>query len=159
MRRGCVLLSLLLAACAGGPASQKAAPRPLLTDTEAPDPGALADAQIPSGRCGTILWTKSGADQVAVFRSVDDGTASMVIDGEPVALALTGRGGQTRVGIPATQAFVAQTPGGPLKVVMRGVWGQSFPAGSYVARATINVTGPDGWARVVPVAGIAGCRP
>ena len=154
-----LMATATLAACASG-ASQDAGPsRPVLTDTEAPDPGALGVAQVPAGRCGTILWTKSGADQVPIFRSVDDGTASMVIDGTPVSLTLTGRGGETRVGIPSTQAFAGETADGPIEVVMRGTWGQPFPAGSYVARATINVTGPDGWARVVPTAGIAGCRP
>ena len=158
MRAG-LLAAVLLAACASGGAQDAPAARPLLADTQAPDPGALGVAQVPRGRCGTILWTRSGADQVPVFRSVDDGTASMVIDGAPVALTLTGRAGETRVGIPGTQAFTGETPDGPIEVTMAGVWGRSFPAGAYVARATINVVGADGWSRIVPAAGIAGCRP
>ena len=153
-----------LAACAttpgaGGPGGGERAPRRLLAETEAPDPGVLEDFDVPAGRCGMTLWTKSGADQVPVFRSVDDGTASMVIDGQPVALSLTGRGGETRVGIPATQAFEGRAGDRPITVTMRGAWGQPFPAGSYVARAAITVRGEDGWSRVVPAAGIAGCRP
>ena len=158
MRASLAALTMCLAACVGGGGAERAA-RPLLADTEAPDPGALGVAQVPPGRCGTILWTKSGADQVPIFRSVDDGTASMVIEGTPVALTLTGRAGESRVGIPGVQAFEGEAPGGPVSVTMRGVWGTPFPAGSYVARATITVTGANGWSRVIPAAGIAGCRP
>ena len=157
--RAAALFALCLAACATSGGGQGGDARPLLTPTEAPDPGALPVADVPSGRCGTILWAKSGADQVPVFRSVDDGTASMVLDDELVTLTLTGRGGETRVGIPATQAFRGEGQDGPVEVVMRATWGQSFPAGAYVSRATLNVAGPDGWERVMPVAGIAGCRP
>lgn len=162
MRQNLILLIVMatLAACASsasGGGERDA--RPLMTSTNAPDPGRLADAQVPPGRCGMTLWTKAGADQVPVFRSVDDGTASMVIDDAPVTLTLTGRGGESRVGIPIRQEFAGDGPGGPITVSMRGQWGQNFPAGAYVARATLNVTGADGWSRVVPAAGIAGCRP
>ena len=159
MRARLALLALLTACASGGAAERERAARPLLSDTQAPDPGPLGVAQVPSGRCGTVLWTKSGADQVPIFRSVDDGTASMVIDGQVVALTLTGRAGEARVGIPAVQTFTGETGAGPINVAMRGVWGQAFPAGSYVARATISATGADGWSRVLPAAGIAGCRP
>ena len=159
MMRVSLLAAVLLAACASSGGQDTSAARPLLADTQAPDPGALGVAQVPRGRCGTILWTRAGADQVPVFRSVDDGTASMVLDGQPVALTLTGRAGETRVGIPSTQAFTGETPDGPIEVTMAGIWGQAFPAGSYVARATISVVGADGWSRIVPAAGIAGCRP
>lgn len=137
---------------------------PLLADSEAPDPGVLTSADIPKGRCGMILWTRSGASTVPIFRSVDDGQASMVIDGAPVTLTLTGRGGESRLGIPAVQRFAGTLPatnedGGPVEVTVRAVWGLPFPAGAYVQDAALTVQGADGWSRVVPTAGIAGCKP
>lgn len=151
---------LLLAGCASsgaGDASRTDGRREgaAFADSEAPDPGILVSANIPQGRCGMILWTRSGANAVPIFRSVDDGRASMVIDGEDVTLSLTGRGGESRLGIPAVQRFAAEGA----EVTVRAVWGQPFPAGAYVQDAAVTIQGADGWTRIVPTAGIAGCKP
>ena len=130
------------------------------TQSEAPDPGPLSDAGVPAGRCGMILWTLAGASAVPVFRSVDDGSADMQVDGAPVTLALVGRGGEDRLGIPAIQQFEGRLPGGEaITVTVRGQWGRPFPAGAYVESASLSLTGADGWTRSLPTAGIAGCRP
>ena len=160
----CLPVLLSLAACAGGAARPDAAggglPGRIVSDSEAPDPGPLAEAGVPSGRCGMILWTLAGASAVPVFRSVDDGTADMQVDGEPLALALVGRGGEDRLGIPAVQQFEGRLDSGEaVTVLVRGDWGRAFPAGAYVERAALSLTGADGWTRTLPTAGIAGCRP
>jgi hypothetical protein len=162
-------LLILLAGCASTPESGPARVGDARGQggpvrTEAPDPGVLDQAAIPPGQCGMILWTRSGASAVPIFRSVDDGQASMVIEGEPVTLTLTGRGGENRLGIPAVQRFEGQVPAGqpgegPVQVTVRAVWGQPFPAGAYVRDAALTVQGADGWSRIVPTAGIAGCKP
>ncbi|MBB4657614.1 hypothetical protein [Parvularcula dongshanensis] len=162
MRRILPLL-LILAACATGTQTtpgRSARQGPLLAQSEAPDPGPLEDVDIPPGRCGLILWTRAGASAVPIFRSIDDGSASMVIEGERVALNLVGRGGETRLGIPAIQRFdgVLSTAG-PVQVSVESRWGEAFPAGAYVSSAAVTVAGADGWSRVVPTAGIAGCKP
>ncbi|WP_031549642.1 hypothetical protein [Parvularcula oceani] len=155
-----VLLFASLGACASTQdTSGRGGGAPLLARSEAPDPDALDDYAIPPGRCGTILWTLSGASPVPIFRSVDDGMASMVIEGQRTQLNLVGRGGEARLGIPSVQHFEGQTQSGAVRVTMRGQWGQPFPAGNYVEEAVLRVQGADGWSRVVPVAGIAGCRP
>ena len=159
-----LLAALGVSACAGGAGGQDrtraAAAGRIVSDSEAPDPGPLADAGVPPGRCGMILWTLAGASAVPVFRSVDDGTADMQVDGQALTLSLVGRGGEDRLGIPAVQQFEGRLEGGePVTVVVRGDWGRAFPAGAYVERAALSLTGADGWTRTLPTAGIAGCRP
>ena len=159
-----VLLAACLVACATAAPGERSrvgdAPGRIVSDSEAPDPGPLTEAGVPPGRCGMILWTLSGASAVPVFRSVDDGTADMQVDGSPIDLALVGRGGEDRLGIPAVQQFEGRLPGGePVTVTVRGTWGRAFPAGAYVERASLSLTGADGWTRSLPTAGIAGCRP
>jgi hypothetical protein len=171
--RACYAIILALAACVTPPvegaAVRQAEPAaalppvpedPLLSSSQAPDPGPLANAQIPRGQCGLVLWARSSARAVPIFRSIDDGTASMVVEGQPIALSLTGRGGTARLGIPSVQRFEGLLPdGSPIQVDMRGNWGRTFPSGSYVQSAALTLRGENGWSRVIPTAGVAGCRP
>ena len=60
--------------------------------------------------------------------------------------------------MPQNQLY--QSLGGDgVTVEINTVWGRNFPSGSYVERGTITLSGADGWQRVLPVAGIAGCKP
>ncbi len=131
----------------------------VMADSEAPDPGRLEAFAIPPGRCGMILYSRSGIQAVPVFRSTDDGTALMKLEGALTALSLVGRGGETRRSVPSAQHFRGKLETG-MGVTVSAVtsWGQTFPGGAYVDNGTLTVRAADGWTRVIPVAGIAGCK-
>ncbi len=134
-------------------------PIPMATNTEAPDLGVLGPYGVPQGRCGMILYTLAGATPVPIFRSTDDGNALMDIEGTLTQLTLVGRAGETRMAIPGSQYFQGNlSTGMGVQVAAVTQWGNSFRGGAYVQQGTITLTAADGWSRVVPVAGIAGCR-
>ncbi|MGV6821022.1 MAG: hypothetical protein ACWA5T_11070 [Parvularcula sp.] len=144
------------------PRDQNALTEPYVTArTEGPDLGGISQYGIPPGRCGMILYTRSGSRAVPIFRSTDDGAGLMDVDGELRGLELVGRAGETRMNIPSDQFFTANAdePARNLTVAVRTHWGQGFPSGSYVKDGTLTIKAASGWSRVVPVAGIAGCKP
>ncbi|MEM9809653.1 MAG: hypothetical protein AAF788_00340 [Pseudomonadota bacterium] len=154
---GLVLVGV--AACAS-----KDAPIPALRPgvpqvaTEAPDPSPLEQYDIPSGRCGMILWSTAGSRVVPIFRSVDATLATMRIEGEDIPLSLVAQEGALRLGMRASQQFSGATSKQKITVDSNIQWGQPFPGGIYVQRGTLTTSGEDGWGRVMPVAGIAGCK-
>jgi len=129
--------------------------------TEGPDLGGIGQYGIPPGRCGMILYTRSGSRAVPIFRSTDDGSGLMDVDGELRGLELVARAGESRMNIPSDQYFTANAaePARNLTVAVQTHWGQGFPSGSYVKDGTLTIKAASGWSRVVPVAGIAGCKP
>lgn len=132
---------------------------PVSVPSEAPDPDALDRYNIPAGRCGMVLWTLAGGVPVPVFQVLDDGAAEMKIEGETSRLTRQEMAGRSRASMPQIQVFEGLNAAlEPLTVEANIVWGNSFPSGSYVERGTITLTGADGWQRVFPVAGIAGCK-
>lgn len=160
---GLTLLGLTACAATGGtPAASSAGQGAMIgRATEGPDLGAINGFGIPSGRCGMVLYAQSGAKPVPIFRSTDDGLAMVQVDGALRQIVLVGRGGETQQGIPSSQFFRTDqsAPGGALSVAIQTRWGTPFPSGAYVQDGTLTVTAADGWSRVVPVAGIAGCKP
>lgn len=152
----------LMGACA----STTQAPSPAPSDnsamalrTEAPDPGPLSGAGIPSGRCGMILWTRDGSRVSPIFRELDGIEATMRLEGNDVPLTLQSQHGELRLGIRANQLFTAQgEQHRGVTVETKLSWGQGFPGGTYVKGGTLSVSGADGWVRILPVAGIAGCK-
>ncbi|MEM9232630.1 MAG: hypothetical protein AAGA69_00145 [Pseudomonadota bacterium] len=159
-------LMSLVAACQSTPETNEASAIerargvvPVSAQTEAPDPGALGSYSIPSGRCGMVLWARAGTDTVPIFRAFENGEGMMEIDGKLTTLTRSRSSGEARATIPNAQVFQARGEGGQLVTVEANtVWGVNFPGGSYVERGTITLTGADGWSRVLPVAGIAGCK-
>jgi hypothetical protein len=96
---------------------------------------------------------------VPIFRSVDVVDAVMTIDQEQVPLQLASQDGDLRLGMRAMQLFTATSDEKTgLTVAADLDWGQPFPSGSYISGGTLTLTGVDGWQRVLPVAGIAGCK-
>lgn len=160
IKRRWLSILLLMAACSttadnSAETSQNAA----LTSTEAPDPSPLDGYGIPSGRCGMILWTTTGGRVVPIFRSVDTTSASMRLDGEKVPLTLVSQDGPVQLGMRSQQKFIAQEYEKlGIEVDADVTWGQTFPSGIYVNSGTVVVRGADGWSRILPVAGIAGCK-
>ncbi|MEO1657666.1 MAG: hypothetical protein AAFR65_08085 [Pseudomonadota bacterium] len=140
--------------------TKPAPPAPVRTVyTEAPDPSPLANSAIPRGQCGMILWSQMGSQTVPIFRSVGITQASMTLENEPVNLVLAQQSGMLRLGMGDSQDFITgASNSGAVGAKLRFDWGQPFPGGSYVQRGTLTVSGADGWERVMPVAGIAGCK-
>lgn len=157
MKRFFAIPVLVLAACATGetssqtPSGQRG---PLFSRSEAPDPGPLTGIGIPSGECGMVLWSRSGGRVAPIFRAVGGTRAVMKIEGEDVPLTLQAQEGDMRIGIRARQIYAGEG----LSVTTKVRWGQNFPGGTYVESGSITVGGSDGWSRVLPVAGIAGCK-
>jgi hypothetical protein len=105
-----------------------------------------------------ILWTRSGAEVVPIFRALDGTSATMRLDGQTTPLTLQSQSGDLKLGMRANQLYVSENDTGSTTVEAKLQWGQSFPAGTYVQRGALTVSGADGWSRIVPVAGIAGCK-
>ena len=153
------IAALGLAACASEPKPDVVPASAGLGTTAAPDPTPLASYDIPSGRCGMILWTKDSGRVAPIFRSIDTVQASMIIEGETVPLLLASQDGDLRFGMRAQQVFTPTDPEKHSTVVETKLeWGQAFPGGIYINRGSLKLTATDGWQRILPVAGIAGCK-
>ncbi|MEM1379661.1 MAG: hypothetical protein AAGH41_03450 [Pseudomonadota bacterium] len=134
------------------PAAQQPAP-------EAPSPQPLASINIPSGRCGMTLWMASGSGIEPIFQSLDVTTATMNLDGNAAPLQLEEQSGPIQLGMRARQVFKPVSDHKTTEhVELKLEWGDRFPGGLYVRGGTLTVSGADGWGRVLPVAGIAGCK-
>ena len=158
--RSCLALALV-AACASAPqvVEVENASSEGLGLTNGPDPEALADFDIPAGRCGMILWTKDGGRIAPIFRSVDTVEATMVIEGGEVSLLLASQLGDQRFGMRSQQVFTPADLAASQTVVETKIeWGQGFPSGTYINSGSLKLTAADGWQRIMPVAGIAGCK-
>ena len=127
--------------------------------TEAPDLARLGASRIPSGKCGMLLWTLSGQNPELVFRSIQGEGAEMVIDGQMTRLQLVRLAGETRFGIASEQDFMTPEEGqSQVKASVKAPFGLSFTGGVYVEKGMMTLVNDEGWERVMPVAGLAGCR-
>ena len=148
---------LLLAGCAAKPVTA-----PAVATAAAPPSaeaavalGPLADASLPAGSCGMILWTLDESRPAPVFRYIAGNKAEIAIDGRPIELTRIEGSGATGFGV-----FERQTFSGPegLTVKVESRFSLGFDGGSYLERGLVSVASPDGWKAVSPAAGIAGCR-
>ena len=135
--------------------------------TEVPALGQLTIGRLPEGSCGLLLWTRQNQQPRLVFRSVVLGQSMTVLDGIQTPLTLQTLAGDQQFNVHLNQTFTGEIIEGesedrtikPVAVSVRGEFGQQFTSGVYVENALITVTGEDGWERVTPAAGLAGCRP
>lgn len=115
----------------------------------------LAEAALPKGECGMILWTLDQNRPAPVFRYVAGKTGALSIDGAPVTLTLVETAGEAAYGVFEEQTFVSPE-GMTVKVSTQLSLG--FDGGTYLERGLISVETADGWRSVTPSAGLAGCR-
>jgi len=157
-----LIAGTVLVGCASTPEPTVSAtpPEPFrIVETEAPDPSPLAGFEIPSGRCGMILWTESGGRVSPIFRSLDVTQATMNVEGEIVSLALQQQTGELRLGMRSNQTYASTGESHKgLTLDVRADWGEQFPGGLYVQGGSLTINGTEGWSRIVPIAGIAGCK-
>ena len=147
---------LLLAGCATKPAPAPAAATAAPPSAEAAVAlGPLANASLPAGECGMILWTLDESRPAPVFRYIAGKSAEIAIAGRPIELTRIEGSGATGFGV-----FERQTFSGPegLTVKVESRFSLGFDGGSYLERGLVSVASPDGWKAVSPAAGIAGCR-
>ncbi|MEQ8934886.1 MAG: hypothetical protein RIE56_03735 [Amphiplicatus sp.] len=157
-RRGVHLIAvMLLAGCASSPA-----PGPAVAIVTVPPSaeaavalGPLADASLPSGSCGMILWTLDENRPAPVFRYIAGKSAEIAIAGNPIALTRIEGSGAAGFGVYERQTFSG--PDG-LTVKVESRFSLGFDGGNYLERGLVSVASPDGWKVVSPAAGIAGCR-
>lgn len=125
---------------------------------EAPRIGALDRAGLDEAPCGMFLWTLS-RDPELVFYAAEDGAARMVIEGAETELTRTRMAGASFFGQRAEQEFRATTPAGEtLTAKIAFEPGPRFSGGGYVQSGLIRLAAENGWERVTPVVGVAGCR-
>lgn len=115
----------------------------------------LADASLPAGACGMVLWTLDAQRPVPVFRFVAGKGGELVVNGAAVSLKRVKADGANSYGVYEEQSFLADD-GMRVEVGVRFSLG--FDGGSYLERGLIKVESSDGWSTVAPSAGLAGCR-
>lgn len=125
-------------------------------DTDAPEASPLAVDNLPPGRCGLLLWTVNNRQPVLIYRSVVEAGADMVIDGQAMRLNQLRRGGAVQFGVGSSEEYVS--PDGAVRATISIAYGDTFPSGIYVESGTIRLVNGLQWERIIPVAGIAGCR-
>jgi hypothetical protein len=153
---------LALAACASG-ASEKGAAKPLPSKTVVTannaDPVsvmALSTRNLPSGSCGMLLWMVQQGKPVMMFRALQEGGAEMTVDEQPTMLQAVARNGEQRFGVFTNQDYA--TEDGRIKVSVRSTFGRPFDGGNYIDEAIVTVINAEGWEKIIPAAGLAGCR-
>jgi len=156
-------LALVLGACSGAlPAgTPEADPAPRMTASadgrDLSDPievGALAPRNLAAGQCAMFLWMKQGRAQF-VFYAESDGTAVMRLNGEERRFSRIAAEGDPAFGQYTRQRFDAGDWELALTVAVearRGLLG-----GAVIPRGALRVVEPEGWKRVLPVAGLIAC--
>lgn len=163
MRKGLLMrmiaVAFIVAAGAGCASSKSAEAPPPDAQSSAAVEGeftvnALADAAIPKGECGMILWALETDRPAPIFRLVANKGGELVLDGDPVALSIVDTAGASGFGV-----FEDQVLAGPgVKATVKVRFGLGFDGGSYLERGLLTVESANGWRSVIPAAGIAGCR-
>ncbi|MCI5043569.1 MAG: hypothetical protein MRY72_02635 [Aquisalinus sp.] len=127
--------------------------------TEAPDVQALPVTSLPPGQCGMLLWTLDEREPVLVFRAIEGQGAEMIIEGQSTQLNLTSQSGESRYGITSTQQYTALAANADINSInVDAFFGLAFENGVYVENGLITLTNNQGWERLLPVAGLTGCR-
>ncbi len=141
---------------------QKAKAEPVeakpVSSTEAPDIQPISMSNLPEGECGMLLWAREADQPVLVFRSLQSGSASMVIEGEDVELTRLSATGESRYGMNERTIYQAALTEGTVEVTLNATFGVPFEGGAYVEQGLMTLTNQQGWERVTPVAGLVGCR-
>jgi hypothetical protein len=116
--------------------------------------GALADASLPKGECGMIVWTLEENQPAPILRVTSGKGAEMVVNGAPVKFTIAETSGAAGFGVFEDQNFTAEGYSATVKVR----FGLGFDGGSYLERGLVTLESASGWRTVVPAAGVAGCR-
>lgn len=153
-----------LAGCSGAgggkrPELPAAGPMTASADAAGSQPiavGALAPRELSNGQCAMFLWARQAQTRF-IFFAGSDGTAAMRLNGEERSFVRTAAEGNPAFGQFARQRFEAGDWQLALTVEVearRGLMG-----GAVIPRGALRVSEPEGWKRVLPVAGLIACGP
>lgn len=116
--------------------------------------GTLSPQELETGQCGLFLWTNASEPRL-VFASLNDGNASMIINGENLEFTRSAAEGQEHYGQFELQSFIGADMSVKLNMVIERR--TSIVDGAAIPSATLRVTEASGWETVVPVGGLIGC--
>ncbi len=155
MRLAVAVASLAICACSssgrdGGVRSVTAAPS---GDGDA-IVGALADASLPKGECGMILWTLEADQPTPILKVIAGKGAEMVVNGKLLKFSVIETGGAAGFGVFEEQKLASEK----MTADVRVRFALGFDGGSYLERGLVTIESPGGWRTVIPAAGVAGCR-
>ncbi len=144
-----LLAALLLAGCAtSGPAG---APEP--------DAGGLLEAppiKLEPGGCALVLW--SATNRVRVLTSAGAPPVARIrLGGDVVDLPQSSAAGAQLSGQAERQVFANEALSLSLTLAFDDA--RPLPAGAMIRSGAIELRRRDGWALIVPVAGVVACEP
>lgn len=123
--------------------------------SEMPKDGLPAQELLP-GECGLFLWTRSEDLKFIFFSKGGSDEALFWLDGESQALTRTGLGGEI-FGQQLTEQTFRLPDGRIMELDMTP--GEKLVGGQRVPMAKIRIIDADGWATMIPAAGVTGCQP
>ena len=125
---------------------------------EIPRLSQLNTESLPEGQCGMLLWTMNAGQPVLVFRTIAGGQAEVMLDGKKQKFLPLAQKGDIRFGIGSRQSYRSVMGGNSQTIEINVEYGASFGGGVYVEEGVLRLITAQGWERVIPVAGLSGCR-
>lgn len=110
---------------------------------------------LANGECGLFLWTRRETPEFVFFSKSGEETAKFWFEKKEQALARTGVGGEV-FGQQLTQQFFKLPDGRKLELTMTP--GDMLVGGQRVPEASFRITDAEGWATMIPSAGVTVCK-
>lgn len=116
----------------------------------------LSPQVLTEGECGLFLWTRREAPEFVFFAKANTETAKFWYEKAEQALTRTGVGGDV-FGQQLTEQFFTLPDGRKLELSLTP--GDLLVGGQRVPEATFRVLDSEGWATLIPAAGVTVCQP
>jgi hypothetical protein len=126
--------------------------------SEVPRLSQLSTDRLPVGQCGMLLWTMNAGQPVLVFRTIAGGQAEAMLDGKKQKFLPLAQKGDIRFGIGSQQSYRSAASSEVQTIEIQVEYGASFGGGVYVDEGVLRLINEQGWERIIPVAGLSGCR-
>lgn len=152
----CLALLTVVSGCAGMLGEQKAAEKAAAADTVKPPRKGLPAQELLPGECGLFLWTRRENPEFIFFSKAGSETAVFWLDDAVQNLSRTSAGGDIFGQQLTEQTFVLQDG---RKMEMSMVPGDMLVGGQRVPEVSIRVLDAEGWATMIPAAGVTVCQP
>jgi len=123
------------------------------TSTKAHD--RLAPRNLSVGECGIFVWTADRAKRFVLFSRADQADADWWDGNNEVTISRRSSEGFSSYGQPPIQIF-QMSDGGKLTMTLSDP--EEINSGTRFKSGAIRLSGADGWEKVVPVIGLAGCQ-